>query len=279
MATLSISRQKAVLRKYARNVKFIMMVLSICLIVFSLPKQAKFSYEIEKGRIWNQKDLVSPYNFAILKTQTEIQNDRKNALASTTPLFQLNTDVATQQIDGFKNDLEIKWHNAGIDDKRKPNYLNVGVALLTDVYTKGVFSPNVKYDKNQGYPVVILHRNVSTEKNSSDLFTRETALVYCGEILNGHPEIDRSFMLDLLQNRLQANVAFDGKLTTRLETEVLDGLSSTRGMVQQGETIIAKGSVVNDDVYQKLESYKKHLKIMPGLMVILNWCWAGSCYW
>ncbi len=28
-------------------------------------------------------------------------------------------------------------------------------------------------------------------------------------------------------------------------------------MVQQGETIIAKGSVVNDDAYQKLESYKK----------------------
>ncbi|MES2809733.1 MAG: HDIG domain-containing metalloprotein [Bacteroidota bacterium] len=257
MATLSTSRQKALLRKYARNVKFIMMVVSICLIVLSLPKQATFSYEIEKGRIWNQKDLVSPYNFAILKSQTEIQNDRKNALASTTPLFQLNTEVAPQQLDGFKNDLEIKWHNAGIDDKRKPSYLAVGLALLNDVYDRGVFSPNAKYAKNQGYPVVILHKNISTEKNSSDLFTRETALLYCGEILDEHPEVDKTFMLDLLQNRLQANVVFDGKLTTRLETEVLEGLSLTRGMVQQGETIIAKGSVVNDDAYQKLESYKK----------------------
>ncbi len=201
MATLSTSRQKALLRKYARNVKFIMMVVSICLIVLSLPKQATFSYEIEKGRIWNQKDLVSPYNFAILKSQTEIQNDRKNALASTTPLFQLNTEVAPQQLDGFKNDLEIKWHNAGIDDKRKPSYLAVGLALLNDVYDRGVFSPNAKYAKNQGYPVVILHKNISTEKNSSDLFTRETALLYCGEILDEHPEVDKTFMLDLLQNR------------------------------------------------------------------------------
>src|ERR1700710_2438950 len=123
MATLSSSRQKALLRKYARNVKFLMMVVSTCLIVYSLPKQAKFSYEIEKGRIWNQKDLVSPYNFAILKTQQEIQNDKKTALASITPIYQLNNDVARQQMDGFKNDLEIKWHNAGIDDRLKEKYI------------------------------------------------------------------------------------------------------------------------------------------------------------
>jgi putative nucleotidyltransferase with HDIG domain len=257
MATLSTSRQKALLRKYARNVKFLMMVVSICLIVYSLPKQAKFSYEIDKGRIWNQKDLISPYNFAILKTSAEIQNDRKNALASTTPLYQLNTEVAQQQIEGFKNDLEIKWHNAGIDDRRKAGYIAVGIDLLTRVYEKGILSLNPKYPKTQGYPIVILHKNVSTEKNTADLFTKETALVYCGQLLDKYNQLDKTFLLDLLQNRIQINVVFDAKLTARLETEVLEGLSLTRGMVQQGETIIAKGSVVNDDAYQKLESYKK----------------------
>src|SRR5471030_425043 len=105
MATLSPSRQKALLRKYARNVKFLMMIVSIGLIVYSLPKQAKFSYEIEKGRIWNQKDLVSPYNFAILKTPQEIDDDKRNALASVTPIYQLNDGLAQQQIEGFKSDL------------------------------------------------------------------------------------------------------------------------------------------------------------------------------
>src|ERR1700753_2809966 len=111
MATLSSSRQKALLRKYARNLKFLMMVVSICLIGYSLPKQAKFSYEIEKGRIWNQKDLISPYNFAILKTPQEIQNDRRTALASVTPIYQLNTDVQQQEAQNFRADLEVKWHN------------------------------------------------------------------------------------------------------------------------------------------------------------------------
>src|SRR5471030_1260647 len=104
MATLSPSRQKALLRKYARNVKFLMMIMSVALIVYSLPKQAKFSYEIEKGRIWNQKDLISPYNFAILKTQQEIDDDHKTALASVTPIYQLDATTPQQQTEGFKTD-------------------------------------------------------------------------------------------------------------------------------------------------------------------------------
>jgi putative nucleotidyltransferase with HDIG domain len=257
MATLSSSRQKALLRKYARNVKFLMMVVSICLIVYSLPKQAKFSYEIEKGKIWNQKDLISPYNFAILKTPAEIQNDRKNALANTTQLYQLNTEVAQQQIDGFKTDLEIKWHNAGIDDRKKAKYILTGSNLLAAVYDKGVLNLNSKYSKNQNYPITILEKNVATEKNTAELFTREGALAYCSEILSNRSDVDRTFLLDLLQNRIQINVSYDDKLTNRLEAEVLEGLSLTRGMVQKGDVIISKGSVVNDDVYQKLESYKK----------------------
>ena len=257
MATLSTSRQKALLRKYARNVKFLMMVVSICLIVYSLPKQAKFSYEIEKGRIWNQKDLISPYNFAILKTPAEIQNDRKNALSSTTQLYQFDEAVAQQQADGFKNDLEIKWHNAGIDDKKKANYILTGTNLLTEIYNKGVVNPNSKYQPGQNYAITVLDKNIATEKNTTGLFTTETALSYCNQVLGTRTDLDKTFLLDLLQNRIQVNIVYDDKLTTRLQAEVLDGLSLTRGMVQKGEIIISKGSVVNDEAYQKLESYKK----------------------
>jgi putative nucleotidyltransferase with HDIG domain len=258
MATLSSSRQKALLRKYARNLKFLMMVASICLIVYSLPKQAKFSYEIEKGRIWNQKDLVSPYNFAILKTQQEIQNDKKNALASITPIYQLNAAIGQQQTDGFKNDLEIKWHNAGIDDRQKEKYVLAGNNLLKEIYDRGILTLNPKYQQNQqGYPITVLEKNVASDKNTAELYTKERALAYCSDVLSRRGDVDKVFLLDLLQNRIQSNVIYDDKLTSRLEAEVLEGLSLTHGMVQKGDVIVAKGSVVNDDVYQKLESYKK----------------------
>jgi putative nucleotidyltransferase with HDIG domain len=258
MAKLSSSRQKALLRKYARNVKFLMMLISICLIVFFLPKQAKFSYEYEKGRIWNQKDLVSPYNFAILKTSQENKTDQKAAKESITPIYQLDASVQNQQTEGFKNDIEIKWHNAGINDKLKPKYIATGADLLKEIYETGILKLNAQYQLNsENYPITILNKNIAAEKNTNELFTREKALAYCDKILTKHTDLDKAFLLDLLQNRLQPNLSYDNNLTSRLVNEVVEGLSITRGMVQKGEVIVYKGSVINDDVYQKLESYKQ----------------------
>jgi len=235
-----------------------MMLASICVIVFTLPKQAKFSYDIEKGRIWNQKDLVSPYNFAILKTQQEVENDQKIALASITPIYQADDGLAQHQLEGFNNDIEVKWHSAGIPDNKKAKYALTGFTLLKGIYDKGVLVLNPKYQQNaENYNVTILNDNVATDKNTAELFTKQKALDYCDQFLTAHKEFDKAFLLDLINNRLQPNLIYDNKLTSRLEKEVVENLSTTRGMVQKSEVIIAKGSVVSDEAYQKLQSYKK----------------------
>jgi putative nucleotidyltransferase with HDIG domain len=258
MAKFSTSRQKAALRKYARNIKYLMVVVSTVVIVFTLPKQVKFSYEIEKGRIWNQKDLTSPYNFAILKTPEEIEKDKKVALTNVKPVYQLNANMAKQQIAGFKADLEIKWHGASISNDQKNKYIAAGVDLLNTVYNKGILTLNTKYMQNgQGYTIMVLDRNVGTEKNTAELFTRESALTFCDEALSQRIDLDKAFLLDLLQTRIQNNITYDNRLTLNIENDALADLSLSNGMVQKGEVIVTKGSVVNDDIYQKLQSYKK----------------------
>jgi cyclic-di-AMP phosphodiesterase PgpH len=258
MAKVSSPRQKALLRKYSWNIKLLLMLLSVCIIVFTLPKQAKFSYEIEKGRIWNQKDLISPYNFAILKTPEEIRADQKAALATITPIYQYADDIAPRELREFKSDFEIKWHTAGFKDRLKEKYELIGSNLLKAVYDKGILILNPKYQQNaESYAITILNKNVATDKITADLFTRETALSYCDKALDQQGDLDKAFLLDLITVRLQPNLIFDNKLTSRLEKEVVEGLSTTRGMVQKGEVIVLKGSVVSDEVYQKLQSYKK----------------------
>jgi putative nucleotidyltransferase with HDIG domain len=258
MAKLSASRQKAVLRKYSGKVKFLMMFASVCVIVFTLPKQAKFSYDVEKGRIWNQKDLISPYNFAILKTPQEIENDKKSALGSVRPIYQLDDEVGEHEVEGFKSDLDIKWHNAGINERQKPKYIAEGYKLLKVIYDRGVLKTNPKYQQHaEDYPVTILNKNIATEKSTADLFTREQAVAYSDKAIGEWKDLSKPFLLDLIVNRITPNLNYDNKLTLRLEKEVIDGLSTTRGMVQKGEVIITKGSVVSDEVYQKLQSFKK----------------------
>jgi len=258
MAKLSTSRQKAIFRKYSLYLKYAMVLGSICVIVFTLPKQAKFRYEYDRGRIWTQKDLVSPYNFAILKTSQEIETDQQDALRSITPVYQYDENIAQQQLDGYKNDFEIKWHNAGLEERLKTTYFNEGQRLLEDIYKKGIITLNTKYQQSQpNYAITVLDNNVATDKNTADMFTKDRALKYCDAELGKRKNIDKAFVLDMIQNRLQNNLKYDDKLTGAEEKEKIDGLSITRGMVQKGEVIARQGSVINDKVYQELESYKK----------------------
>lgn len=240
------------------NIKFLMMFTAVIVIIFTLPKQAKFRYEYGKGRIWNEKDLVSPYDFAILKTSAELDTDKDLALRTINPLYQFNPQIEKQELENFKNDFEIKWHNAALNEKQKENYLRLGYNLLTTIYQKGVLALNKKFQRNgENYDLTVLQNKIATDKNTSVLFTRERALSYCDQVLTQHTEIDKSFLIALLQDHIQYNLNYNNPLTQQLEKETLDGLSQTRGMVQKGELIIAKGSVINQDVYQKLESYKK----------------------
>ena len=115
-----------------------MMLASAAVIVLTLPKQAKFSYDIERGKIWNQKELLSPYNFAILKTPQEMESDEKAALASITPIYQLNSNIAGLELEGYKNDFEIKWHELRQyrPKGKKAKYINAGYNLLQEIYYK-----------------------------------------------------------------------------------------------------------------------------------------------
>ncbi len=258
MAILNSSRQKALLRKFALNIKFLMMFTAVIVIIFTLPKQAKFRYEYGKGRIWNQKDLVSPYNFAILKTTAELEVDKDAALKSVSPIYEFDQQVQKQELENFRNDFEIKWHNASLNEKQKEAYLQLGTNLLTTIYNKGILAFNKKFQRvSENYDVTILQNKIAENKNTAELFTKERALSYCDQVLNQRHEFDKSFLIDLLQDHIQYNLSYDHPLTQQLEKETLDGLSQTHGMVQKGELIVAKGSVINQDVYQKLESYKK----------------------
>lgn len=240
------------------NIKFLMMFTAVIVIIFTLPKQEKFRYEYGKGRIWNQKDLISPYNFAILKTDVELDADKDAAKRSISPIYEFDPQVEKQELENFKNDFEIKWHNAALNEKQKEAYLHLGTNLLGTIYQKGVLALNKKFQRPaENYDVTLLFNKIAQNKNTSELFTRESALNYCDRVLNQHHEIDRPFLIGLLQDHIQYNLSFDQPLTLQLEKETLDGLSQTRGMVQKGELIAAKGSIINEDVYQKLESYKK----------------------
>src|SRR3546814_1340603 len=99
-----------------------MMLFCMVVITIFLPKHPRFRFEFERGKVWMHDDLISPYNLAILKTQTEIDKARTAILESINPVYDLRSIVATVQLARIINDFEAKWKIAEFDEDAEPAY-------------------------------------------------------------------------------------------------------------------------------------------------------------
>jgi cyclic-di-AMP phosphodiesterase PgpH len=61
---------------YPNIFRFLLFAVSIILIVQLFPRQSGFYWEFSQARPWLYEDLIAPFNFAILKTSEEIEQER-----------------------------------------------------------------------------------------------------------------------------------------------------------------------------------------------------------
>jgi len=231
-------------------------------ISFFLPKQPRFRYEFEKGKVWMNKDLISPFSFAILKTEPEVSTDKKDALENLLPIYQYNADLINVVEDAFLNEFEVKWRSGTLDENNREQVRQSALNLLKYIYQKGIIAPQPKHQKgDKFYDLSLLNNNVSKIVSTQDVFTVQSALQYFS---NNYKTTDlrvKDLIIDLVEDHLQPNILFDEKMTAVVQANTINSLSTTRGMVQKGELIVASGNVVDDETFQKLQSFKETYEV------------------
>nr|WP_316821384.1 HDIG domain-containing metalloprotein [Pedobacter gandavensis] len=234
------------------------MVLSVLIITVFLPKQPRFRYEFEKGEIWKNKDLVSPFSFAILKTMPQVATDKKDALSNVLPIYKMNTELIHSVEEAYTNEFDVKWKTNAFPEEEKAAYKAASIKLLESIYNRGIIAMNVKHQKgNKYYDFALLTNNISKNLSTQDVFTVPSALEYFEKNFTSVNLKIKEMIVGLVEDHLQPNILFDEKLTSIVQENTVNSLSTTRGMVQKGELIIAKDNVVDDEIYQKLLSFKE----------------------
>ncbi|HEY0667676.1 MAG TPA: transmembrane HD family protein, partial [Sphingobacteriaceae bacterium] len=260
--------------KYSSGLKIIIMAACVFVITIFLPKQARFRFEYEKGKVWMHEDLISPYNFAIQKTPLEISTDKNQVLKSILPIYQNNPEIAERAIENYLNDFETKWPDH--IKSHKNTYKTLGSELLKEIYLKGIITPVKKFQRDdQNYSFDLLTNNVAEKRNTNDVLTVETAFQYIKSKLSSIPsEETRSRLAAILRDNLFPNYIYDERLTDKLEADALNSISTTRGMVQKGELIVTNGTLINDEIYQKLESlrsaYEEDINIVGDRRLVIT---------
>jgi len=233
------------------------MLFTVFVITLFLPKQPRFRYEFEKGKVWMNKDLISPFSFAILKTNPQVSIDKKNALKDVLPVYQYDQSISKNALEAFTNEFDIKWKSTQLDEKDKIRFKAESYRLLDNIYKRGVISLNAKQQTNgKNYDFSLMENNVAKQKNTQDVFTTETALLYFKHNFTSPNQVMSDLVANLAEDHITPNIIFDERLTQVIQQNTVDNISTTKGMVQKGELIVSKNDVIDDEIYQKLESYK-----------------------
>jgi len=235
-----------------------MMLLTVLAITIFLPKQPRFRYEFEKGKVWLNKDLVSPFSFAILKTNPQVATDKQDALNHVLPVYKLNKELLNSITEAYTNEFDVKWSSNALPNELRESTKAASLKLLREIYDKGIISISNKYLKGRkNYDFSSLNNNIAVTKNTQDVFTVKTALNYFNSNFKSTDLKAKEIVVNLVEDRLQPNLILDENLTATIQKNTVSSISTTSGMVQKGEIIVAKDNVIDDEIYQKLHSFRE----------------------
>ncbi len=252
--------------------KFILIFITIFIIVLSLPKETQFNYTFQKGKPWAFDNLLAPFDFAINKTEGELNEERAGTMKNAHPFYRFDEKIETQKIISFQNEINEVWKNKyenqshGSKEKEQLTKLRqaqsaIGLQILKMVYEKGIILiDDQSIGNNPDGIITVVRDNIAEELNLQDYFTVQSAFTFITEQLENISTADKILLSPLLENALEHNVLYDDVATRQWTKQMLDKISLSYGLVQKDEVVILKGEVVDDQKFQKLESLKSEMK-------------------
>ena len=232
----------------------IVVILFMCaIIVYLFPKVGSFQYEFQKGMPWRYETLNAPFDFPIHKTEAELKEDREKATREQSPIYNLNPNTSTYQINKFNTALN-RFRNPGNETA-----LNNIVNKLKVIYTEGILQIPERMNPDDIQSVKIIENNIGKKVDLDKVYTLKKAYTTLSETINNSslPNTVKENILSLnLNNYLQPNLEFDESKTGLEQLEHLKNISLTQGMVQKGDIIIAKRELVTPEKVKILNSLR-----------------------
>ncbi len=270
---------KQLITKLYKNQSFVykafLYVLTTVLVVYLFPKGGKFQYEFQKGKPWQYETLIAPFDFPITKTADEIEAEKATITTNAKTYYTYDTSIAERVKKDFSEAFDKLFSQDSIlETQAFSNLKTRSNRLLTNLYRNGVIA-TVDESKTDQLVVLIqdnVERNVSyngfvklnnLQKYIQDFVTQELLESY------------ETQLYSLFFDVIDPNVSIDTKITNSVLTQELNTIAYTRGNIQEGIRIIAKGEVVEGEKLATLNSLKKEYESQVWNESNYNWIVFG----
>ena len=243
-------------------------------LVFLLPRNPKFNYDYRKGSPWMYETLISQFDFPVLKTETQLQQEKLQAWSEVTPYFRLDLE-AVRNIDDRLSEKDFGEY---------PMLRGAVAKALSEVYAHGVVASsgfdnvNDVFEKGTGYIYVQQDRN-AIKVPVSEVFTQDQAVSYMMESLKqAFPRQDIGTIWNTaeLSDLVKPDLIYDQETTQIVHEEFIDNISPTQGVIRAGQEIVANGEIVTAEIEQLLDSYKAEYNVSIGYEAPSVYQWISN---
>ncbi len=235
--------------------KYFLYLVSIFLIVFFLPKGGQFKYEFQKGKPWQYDNLYAPFDFSIKKTDAEIAKETSEIENRQIDYYYYNDSISGQVYKAFDADFATVFPSDQFSNSQRSTFERVGKEILDELYKNGILK------KTEGDAV---KDELYLVKNNEARQVRQRELYHLQDIERLIEKTLDKKGLSAYKSQFQAlffgivkpNVFIDKNLSHKALENELSKISYTRGSVDEGKLIIAKGEVVEAENLKILNSLK-----------------------
>lgn len=228
-------------------------LLCIVAVIYFMPRDKVFNYHFSKDTPWAYSQLMASFNFPIYKSAEQMEAEQDSVRRNFAPYFA--KDTTTYEI-ALKR-LRDKYYGSFNELIPLANYLRYK-KRLQEIYDRGILSSG---DLDRPYTANAINIKLITENISTtepiDRFLKipdAYRLLTQGDTLP--QDIVNSLRLDEL---LVPNIRYDSLHSEKSLKQELESLSESDGLVQKGQKIIARGDIVDEKLFQILESYRLEL--------------------
>jgi len=253
---------------FKRLFRISLFLISALLIIYFFPKSGKFKYSFENGRPWQSENLYAPFDFAIKKSDSEINKEIENAKLVSPVFFSQDTSLFVNNVDSniyindpfLKDSILVNYSN-----KLKKRIIEQSKLILNDIYSVGFLEEN--YDFKESQNISILNNNRLVKKTAfSSLIKPENLLFYVNNqiILNNYEKYS-SQIISIIFEVIKPNLYLNEKLTNEAYEESISNISPNRGFVEKETLIISKGEVIEGEKLVILNSLKQEYEVNDKL--------------
>ena len=232
-----------------------LIVASVVIIVWLMPRSTHNTYKIEKGKPWTYADLKAPFDFPIYKSDEAVKAERDSLMKEYEPYYLYDNDIVVKQLRQFAKD-----YSDGIPGLAN-DYISIISNRLRALYTQGIMNSSeyakLSKDTNQVIRIVNGKNAVSMQITKTNSVISAYEQIFLDKSLAAHRDI---LMKCSLNDYITPNLIFDKERSEASLNDLHNSIALASGLVQRGQKIVDRGDIVDAKTYNILQSFEKEMQ-------------------